>query len=322
MKKIKYFLCLLLVLTFLAPCAAFAVGGMNADGDNELTVSYTDGKTAIADAYFAIYKVADADAYGNLSVAAEFARYNIDERINSDAAWNELASTLEGYVLRDELTPADSGLTDKFGTIKFPTGGNKLANGLYLVLGSRHEQDGKYYEAQPFMLMLPSYDSSADTWYCRVTASPKSDSEEVPEEPAFVDRRVIKIWNDNGAQTRRPAEITVQLLRNGEVFDEAKLNASNNWRYEWTGLNGVCSWRVVEKVPDGYDVSIEREGELTVITNSVRDDTVPTPTPSQTPGTPNLPQTGQLWWPVPVLAAAGLLLVLIGALMKKAGKHE
>lgn len=49
---------------------------------------------------------------------------------------------------------------------------------------------------------------------------------------------------------------------------------------------------------------------------------LPTPTPSQ--GTDsdqsneeNLPQTGQLWWPVPVLLFVGFSLILLGLLQKK-----
>ena len=38
--------------------------------------------------------------------------------------------------------------------------------------------------------------------------------------------------------------------------------------------------------------------------------TAPTPTPA--PTEPKLPQTGQLWWPVPVLAVLGLFCVAIG----------
>ena len=34
--------------------------------------------------------------------------------------------------------------------------------------------------------------------------------------------------------------------------------------------------------------------------------------PPVTPGPPILPQTGMLWWPVPVLLCAGLLSLLIG----------
>lgn len=33
--------------------------------------------------------------------------------------------------------------------------------------------------------------------------------------------------------------------------------------------------------------------------------------------TRKLPQTGQLWWPVPVLALAGLVLVAIGLRLRK-----
>ena len=35
-----------------------------------------------------------------------------------------------------------------------------------------------------------------------------------------------------------------------------------------------------------------------------------------------LPQTGQLWWPVPVLLLAGLLLVIIGTVMRSHGKMQ
>ncbi len=54
-----------------------------------------------------------------------------------------------------------------------------------------------------------------------------------------------------------------------------------------------------------YDLSavpktaLEREPEPTV------------PTPTQ-PSDPDLPLTGQLWWPVPVLAAAGMVLFALG----------
>jgi len=36
-----------------------------------------------------------------------------------------------------------------------------------------------------------------------------------------------------------------------------------------------------------------------------------------TPTPPSLPQTGQLWWPVPVLAAAGLFCLVLGLLRRR-----
>lgn len=50
---------------------------------------------------------------------------------------------------------------------------------------------------------------------------------------------------------------------------------------------------------------------------------VPTPTPTSAlpnvPGTSELPQTGQLWWPVPVLASLGTALILVGWMQRKNG---
>lgn len=43
----------------------------------------------------------------------------------------------------------------------------------------------------------------------------------------------------------------------------------------------------------------------------------PGPTPTPTPVGPKLPQTGLLWWPVPILAGLGLILVVVGAIWKK-----
>ena len=46
--------------------------------------------------------------------------------------------------------------------------------------------------------------------------------------------------------------------------------------------------------------------------------------PGTPPDDPSLPQTGQLWWPVPLLAVAGVLLLLIGAalFLRKEDPHE
>ena len=47
-------------------------------------------------------------------------------------------------------------------------------------------------------------------------------------------------------------------------------------------------------------------------------DALPTPVPSPTPTPgPKLPQTGQLWWPVALLAALGVLLVAVGAALRR-----
>lgn len=46
------------------------------------------------------------------------------------------------------------------------------------------------------------------------------------------------------------------------------------------------------------------------------------PIPPVTPPPPNLPQTGQLWWPVPILLGTGLFSLLIGSIRRRGADDE
>lgn len=48
----------------------------------------------------------------------------------------------------------------------------------------------------------------------------------------------------------------------------------------------------------------------------------PQPTPPPTDPKPNLPQTGQLWWPVMALAISGIALVVIGVLIRRKDRQN
>ena len=139
----------------------------------------------------------------------------------------------------------------------------------------------------------------------------------------------------------------MQLLRDGKVWDTVTLTAANNWRYTWTGLDSGHRWTVVEKELDGYTVEVTREGITYVITNTYTEEDEPEPIvpdkpspgtpdiptgppsepdypakPESKPSGPKLPQTGQLWWPVPALTAAGLLLIVWGLLRRRGAGNE
>ncbi len=281
-----------------------------------MTVSYHDEYTTLAGASFRIYLVATVDASGTLRVTDSFKPYSVDIQAKDGGTWKSLATTLEGYALRDGLTPTDSGVTDELGCLRFPTGGGTLTQGLYLVLGQRHTQGGIRYDVMPFMVMLPTWDSAKGVWLYDVAADPKYEA--TPDVPSTVTRKVLKVWDDAGSESARPKEISVQLLRDGKVYDTVTLNAKNSWRYTWDELGGGYSWTVVEKELSGYTVRVERDGASFLVTNTATPETPPTPTPTPTPPSgKKLPQTGQLWWPVPVLAAAGLAFLVVGALVRR-----
>lgn len=344
-----------LAVLLLLPFNAFAAGSIDLSHDVSLTISYQNGNTHLSGARFDIYLVATMDESGELTTTEDFAQFNVDIQGENAETWKTLASTLEGYVLRDGLSPVDSGKTSKDGLVSFPTSGKTLTQGLYLVLGSRHTQNGYRYDPAPFMVMLPGLDEENDVWIYNVTANAKYDSSEIPDNPDHpdnpdddtIDRKVLKVWKDDGYENERPEEVIVQLLRNGKVYDTVTLNAKNNWRHTWTNLSDRYTWTVVEKELECYTVEVIREGITFVVTNTYDEDipdeptpvspgtpepTIPdepTPTgpsipdgPTPTSPTPNLPQTGQLWWPVPLLICAGLLLVVIGLVRRRGVDDE
>lgn len=314
MKKIKSVLCLLLVLLLLPTVAAAAVGIIDADKELSLTVTYRDGDTPIVGAAFSLYKVADMDAYGEMTPTKDFNALDIMDRINSDSEWKALALTLDAYVSERDIAPICSGVTDESGVLRFPADGKRLEAGLYLLSGEKHLANGNYYEPSPLLLSLPAYDSVGDKWVYDASVEPKSES--TPDDTDTLDRKVIKVWDDKGFESSRPKEIKVKLLRNGEVFDTVVLNDKNNWRYEWTGLDASYTWKVSEEVPDGYSVTISLDGTTFFITNTHKSDE---PKP---PVKPNLPQTGQLWWPVAALGIGGLIVLTLGLLSKKRDGNE
>ncbi len=290
-----------------------------------LILSSQDKGVPLAGAEFSLYQVAMMEEDGSLTATEEFARLGVTIPEKTDDAWKTLASTLEGYVLRDNLAPACSGTTDEKGQLFFPAGEEKLVPGLYLLLGLRHRQNGLVYDAQPSVVLLPSWERETGTWNYQVTISPKYES--APGEDT-VTRKVLKVWKDEGYESERPREITVQLLRDGTVYDEVTLSADNNWRYVWENLDSRYQWMLTETEPGDYTVEITREGITFVVTNTRKkpdnpppeptepEETVP-PTEPAPPDKPTLPLTGQLWWPVPLLACMGLLCIVVGLIRRR-----
>ena len=326
MTRRKRALALLAAVLCLLTSVAQAAGSIDLSRKPTLTLTYRDGKTALSGAKFSIYRVADADETGELTVRSEFDEFDLDIRGKNDRRWREMAQTLESYVLRRELTPADSGKTDKTGMLTFPTQGKTLAAGLYLVIGERHTQGGNDYDAEPFFVLLPTQDLENNEWVYDVSANVKFGKTPVPDDGDTVTRKVLKVWDDDGAEDSRPQEITVELLRNGKVYDTVKLSEKNNWRYTWLDLDADARWSVTEKTVSGYTVSITREGITFVVTNTKKPERTDTPDTSvkpsnpskpSSPAKPTLPQTGAVWWHVEALALSGLVFLILGALDRK-----
>ena len=117
------------------------------------------------------------------------------------------------------------------------------------------------------------------------------------------------MWEQD-LDNNRPSSIQVDLLQrdvqgNTILYDQQILNAENHWSY---------TWNVVETtVPRGYTVSSNSEGNTVVLTNTAK---TPVTVEQQKPSN-QIPLTGQLLWPVPVLLIIGITFLVIGKACKK-----
>lgn len=332
MKRHRLWRCLaasvtLLVLALCLGTTAFADETVDTGREASLAVCFGQDGTGFAGVEFRVYRVANVSADAQFSLSGDFAGYPVVVNGLDSSGWRTLAQTLDAYVARDALTPLATAETGADGRAVFAP----LPTGLYLVTGDRCRQGETTYTPEPFLVSLPAQDDASGAWVYDAVATCKFDSYNTPgEQGETVDREVLKVWQDDGYEDKRPDAITVQLLRDGEVYDTVTLNQNNGWRYTWTGLDDAYTWRVAEyHTPDGYTVTVHREGVTFVMTNSRVEEIPDTPAPkTSTPagGNPSgnaaggsLPQTGMLWWPVPVLACGGLLLFVLGWVRRR---HE
>lgn len=273
--KLKIFTLLLvsvLLITAFIPTAAFAQGKIEPDTPVVLTVSYKDGEKPIVGASFRVLKVADVDEYARMKLTPEFAPYK--ETISGlsrledlkQEEWLDLAATLKSYAAKDKLPEAASAFTDEAGQISF-----ELETGLYLLVGYMATTPDYYtYSAVPYLIFLPARNSAANTWSYSVETAPKFAKDYNPsDDPSdkLITRKALKIWDDEGYETIRPEAVSVQLLCDGEIYDEAVLCEANSWRFFWDNLDAAHEWEVTEATPEDYTVSIHREGITFAVTN-------------------------------------------------------
>ena len=120
---------------------------------------------------------------------------------------------------------------------------------------------------------------------------------------------VKKVWEDGEGEVR-PRTVTVELYSGSDLCGSVQLSAENNWTYTWKKLPKTGSYHVQEVgIPADYQVSYSVKGTELTVTNTCLVELPDNPSPT---GPGELIQTGQLNWPIPVLAGLGVLLFMAG----------
>lgn len=308
--------CCVALLSAAVPGPVAAAENIDVNSECRLLIDCRYDDQPMAGVTFHVYRVADVSELGILSLAGDFAKYPVELNGLTSDEFLAVAETLYGYALLDDLKPDHTVTTDAEGKAAL----EDLSAGVYLVIGEPHETANGELVCDPMLVSLP-YRLSADSdWVYDGRVQPKCSYDE-DDEPRKI--KVLKKWVDGGS-TSRPASVTVNLLCDGKVHDSVVLSDANGWRHTWEGLDPAHSWTVVEEIPENYTVSIQKNGVTYLIVNSleVPDETTTEPSEPTEPDGPDIPQTGLLWWPVPLLAVAGIGLIVAGIITRRDENDE
>ena len=275
---------LIMFVLFIMPMTAFAQE-FDADGVGSISVTLVDqgSKTPIKGAELSLYYVATVSLNSNNKLSYTFT----DAFRDCGCALNDpaLAVKLDAFV-KDHSVSATKLVTDGQGSVTY---GN-LPLGLYFV--KQTAAVAGYAPCTSFLVTVPN--QTADGYVYDVNASPKTDVAKL------TDITIKKVWNAGGA-SKAASSVTVQLLKDGVVIETATLSAKNNWQVTYKDMPESDAYSIVEQnIPKGFTATYSQKGYEFTVTNSA-----------------SLAQTGQLIWPIPVLAMAGLCLIAIGTIVNR-----
>ena len=282
--------CIAILLFVTGSCTVFAEG-FDPDKTGSISVTLIEPKQnePIVGAELSVYYVATVktDADGNVIY-----RYTeAFDPLGASLDDGKLATKLDAFVAQHTL-PSMTITTDAQGTAIC----DELPLGLYFI-----KQTGSVEGFAPctsFLVTVPC--ESEDGYVYEVNASPKT------EVARLTSITIKKVWNTD-ATTEAADHVTVQLMRDGKVVQTATLSAKNDWQVTYTDMPESDAYSIKEiDVPKGFTATYSQAGYVFTVTN-----------------TSTLIQTGQRVWPIPVLAAVGMLLIALGiALLQKKGKSH
>lgn len=301
---------------------------------------------------FRLYRVAEVSPSCTYTLTEEFAASKVVLNGNLDSArWKALAVTLSGYAGLHKPSPAGEGLTDANGVVRFPEEG-AMETGLYLVLGDSYRIDGYNYFPMPFLVCLPNYleeewvyeNVTATPKYTRRPADEMVDRRVKKTwdnkggrfQPSQIQVALLRDGQEYDRVTLNEG--------NGWGHQWNNLDGNHDWKLaevqvpehytvlvDQAGMvfHVVNTYNPPETPPPGNpppggggDNPGGGGGTPNVPTTTITEGDVPFA--AFTPEEPlvelmdeevplaMLPQTGMLWWPVPVLTICGLVLFMMG----------
>ena len=243
-----------------------------------LTIQTEYAGSPLAGMRFSLYRVATVAESGYYTLTADYAASGTDVNGVTDAGgWRAAAASLAAWTAEHRVAALAQATSDAQGEATFAA----LTPGLYLVGETRLVAGRQQYIGGAFLVALPGI-TDAGVWFYDVTAIEKV--EEKPYKPP------------TPPDTTKPGETT-------EPTGTTASGATGTTAPEETTIPGEVTGTTEPEETTTPGGSTE-PGETTE------------PGTTTAPGG-DLPQTGQLKWPVPVMFGLGVLLSTIGILLRR-----
>lgn len=259
-------------------------------GSLSLNLSELETKQPIVGAKFAIYYIASV-RQDKTSGELLYTYTDDYEECGILLTDSQLSTKLESVVNNKQYVSLLT--TDNRGQAKI----SDLPLGLYFVR-QINSMDG-FALCQSFLVTLPAKENNK--YIYDVDASPKTEIEKL------ISISIQKLWKaDKNAKI--PQDVTVQLYKDNVVIKTAVLNEKNNWKVVYHNLEKSDSYYIKEiNIPKGYTPIYKQYDYSFTVTN-----------------VSSLINTGQLVWPIPILALTGIFCITVGLIViRKTGKtHE
>ena len=263
---------------------------------------------------------------------------------SAQKAYAEYAQTLYEYAVTNSITHTATAISNSSGVASY-TG---LEIGVYLIYSEPLRVGTFTYVAAPILIAIPSWDAINGSYVYDCTVNAKC--EEIEDNIDYSVRKVwkdsgyesnrpssitAKIYLD-GAEYQT---ITLSSANNwsyswsyepGHTFSVREVSTASNYTASVTQSGYVFTITNTYTPPTTTDDSDEPDNPTDTDTDTPTDDTT---TETQEPSSPveevlgvirkledvpavlgarRLPQTGLLIWPIPILLAAGILMMVLG----------
>ncbi len=340
MAKIKHYsIGLLLLCTLIFPVTAVETGSIYID--------YHYEETPLAQVDFHLYQVYELDTRLDFVPTDNFPDLEDLEEFTDNETWVKQCQNIQNYINLHSIKPDYSDATDDMGRATV----EDLEEGVYLLAFQKKNFNDVSYIADSVLIMVPGSLDNDDEWV--QTIIPKASAYDDPQgEEDFFDVMVLKYWREDNSDVR-PESIMIALYENGKMLEIVELDAYNEWHYHWKDMDPDAVYAVEEvEIPyhysaettfdnyahltvfyventyetqlgsgssvgvgggavvegDGYDTDVEGEDyENNKEEEKEEDD--------------KIVQTGAMYLPGPILIISGMVLVLLGTVLRKE-KHE